>query len=129
MRLVGQSSPSSPANSHHREPPERRRHRRREPVTSAQPDGYTLFVLSSGIAISKSLLKTMPFIPSPTSRRFSTVAYFDLLILRQPPRPCARLTTDLRRAAPIPANSTSAPSIRQHAELSAELRNRRPAST
>ena len=32
-------------------------------VTSAQPDGYTLFVLSSGIALSKSLLKTMPFDP------------------------------------------------------------------
>src|SRR4051812_24890361 len=27
-------------------------------VTSAQPDGYTLFVFSSGIALSKSLLKT-----------------------------------------------------------------------
>ena len=32
-------------------------------VTSAPPDGYTLFVLSSGIALSKSLLKTMPFDP------------------------------------------------------------------
>jgi tripartite-type tricarboxylate transporter receptor subunit TctC len=50
-------------------------------VTSAQPDGYTLFVLSSGIAISKSLLKTMPFDPVTAFTPISTVAYFDLLIL------------------------------------------------
>jgi len=50
-------------------------------VTSAQPDGYTLFVLSSGIALSKSLLKTMPFDPATAFTPISTVAYFDLLIL------------------------------------------------
>jgi len=50
-------------------------------VTSATPDGYTLFVLSSGIAISKSLLKTMPFDPVNDFTPVSTVAYFDLLIL------------------------------------------------
>jgi tripartite-type tricarboxylate transporter receptor subunit TctC len=50
-------------------------------VTSAVPDGYTLFVLSSGIAISKSLLKTMPFDPVSDFTPISTVAYFDLLIL------------------------------------------------
>src|SRR5262249_22402785 len=50
-------------------------------VTSAAPDGYTLFVLSSGIAISKSLLKTMPFDPVTAFAPISTVAYFDLLVL------------------------------------------------
>src|SRR5262245_18904963 len=50
-------------------------------VTSAAPDGYTLFVLSSGIAISKSLLKTMPFDPVTDFTPVSTVAFFDLLIL------------------------------------------------
>src|SRR5262247_2611568 len=50
-------------------------------VTSARPDGYTLFVLSSGIAISRSLLKTMPFDPVADFSPISTVAYFDLLIL------------------------------------------------
>jgi tripartite-type tricarboxylate transporter receptor subunit TctC len=50
-------------------------------VTSAQPDGYTLFVLSSGIAISKSLLKSMPFDPAADFAPVSTVAFFDLLIL------------------------------------------------
>jgi putative tricarboxylic transport membrane protein len=50
-------------------------------VTSAAPDGYTLFVLSSGIAISKSLLKSMPFDPVADFAPISTVAFFDLLIL------------------------------------------------
>src|SRR5262245_56245259 len=30
-------------------------------VTTATPDGYTLFVLSSGAAISRSMIKTMPY--------------------------------------------------------------------
>src|SRR5262245_17203149 len=50
-------------------------------VTSAQPDGYTLFVLSSGIALSKSLLKTMPFDPVTAFTPVSTLALFDLLLL------------------------------------------------
>ena len=50
-------------------------------VTSAQPDGYTLFVLSSGIALSKSLLKTMPFDPQTAFAPVSTMALFDLLLL------------------------------------------------
>ena len=33
-------------------------------VTSSEPDGYTLFVFSSGIALSRSLLKSMPFDPA-----------------------------------------------------------------
>jgi tripartite-type tricarboxylate transporter receptor subunit TctC len=50
-------------------------------VTSAQPDGYTLFVLSSGIALSKALLKTMPFDPGTAFTPVSTLAFFDLLLL------------------------------------------------
>ena len=50
-------------------------------VTSAQPDGYTLFVLSSGIALSKALLKTMPFDPGTAFVPVSTLAFFDLLLL------------------------------------------------
>jgi tripartite-type tricarboxylate transporter receptor subunit TctC len=56
-------------------------------VTSAAPDGYTLFVLSSGIAISKSLLKTMPFDPVADFTPVSTVAFFDLLILAKASSP------------------------------------------
>jgi tripartite-type tricarboxylate transporter receptor subunit TctC len=50
-------------------------------VLSAAPDGYTLFVFSSGIALSKSLLKTMPFDPVTAFAPISTMAQFDLLLL------------------------------------------------
>jgi tripartite-type tricarboxylate transporter receptor subunit TctC len=50
-------------------------------VTSAAPDGYTLFVFSSGIALSKSLLKSMPFDPVTAFAPISTMAQFDLLLL------------------------------------------------
>jgi len=50
-------------------------------VISSPPDGYTLFVFSSGIALSKSLLKTMPFDPVTAFAPISTMAEFDLLLL------------------------------------------------
>jgi tripartite-type tricarboxylate transporter receptor subunit TctC len=50
-------------------------------VTSSEPDGYTLFVFSSGIALSKSLLKSMPFDPVSAFAPISTMALFDLLVL------------------------------------------------
>ena len=50
-------------------------------VISAAPDGYTLFVFSSGIALSKSLLKSMPFDPATAFTPISTMALFDLLLL------------------------------------------------
>ncbi len=50
-------------------------------VTSAEPDGYTLFVFSSGIALSKSLLKSLPFDPVTAFAPISTMAQFDLLLL------------------------------------------------
>jgi tripartite-type tricarboxylate transporter receptor subunit TctC len=67
-------------------------------VTSARPDGYTLFVLSSGIAISRSLIKTMPFDPVADFAPISTVAYFDLLILAQAQSPL-RSVSDVIAAA------------------------------
>jgi tripartite-type tricarboxylate transporter receptor subunit TctC len=50
-------------------------------VISSPPDGYTLFLFSSGIALSKSLLKTMPFDPATAFAPISTMALFDLLLL------------------------------------------------
>jgi len=50
-------------------------------VTSSAADGYTLFVFSSGIALSKSLLKSMPFDPATAFAPISTMAQFDVLLL------------------------------------------------
>jgi tripartite-type tricarboxylate transporter receptor subunit TctC len=59
-------------------------------VISAEPDGYTLFVFSSGIALSTSLLKSMPFDPATAFTPISTMALFDLLLLVKSIRPCTR---------------------------------------
>jgi tripartite-type tricarboxylate transporter receptor subunit TctC len=57
-----------------------------------------LFVLSSGIAISRSLLKTMPFDPVADFAPISTVAFFDLLILTKADSPL-RTVADVLAAA------------------------------
>jgi putative tricarboxylic transport membrane protein len=91
-------------------------------VTSAQPDGYTLFVLSSGIAISKSLLKTMPFDPVADFAPISTVAYFDLLILASASSPLRTINDVIAAARANPGKfnvGTINPGSTQN--LSAEL--------
>jgi tripartite-type tricarboxylate transporter receptor subunit TctC len=71
-------------------------------VISAAPDGYTLLVLSSGIALSKSLLKSMPFDPATAFAPISTMALFDLLLLVREDSPMHTLkdALDLARADP-----------------------------
>ena len=67
-------------------------------VTGAPPDGYTLFVMSSGIALSKSLIKTMPFDPVTAFAPISTVAMFDNMILVRADSPM-RTPQDMLTAA------------------------------
>lgn len=71
-------------------------------VTSSAPDGYTLFVFSSGIALSKSLLKSMPFDPATAFAPISTMAQFDLLVLVEAKSPLRTLKQafDAARADP-----------------------------
>src|SRR5476651_268617 len=71
-------------------------------VTSSEPDGYTLFVFSSGIALSKSLLKSMPFDPVTAFAPISTMALFDLLLLVKADSPMHTLkdVLDAARADP-----------------------------
>ena len=91
-------------------------------VTSARPDGYTLFVLSSGIAISRSLIKTMPFDPVADFAPISTVAYFDLLILVQAQSPLHSINDVIAAARANPGRfnvGTINPGSTQN--LSAEL--------
>jgi len=71
-------------------------------VISSPADGYTLFVFSSGIALSKSLLKTMPFDPVTAFSPISTMALFDLLLLVKADSPIHTLkeTLDAARGDP-----------------------------
>jgi tripartite-type tricarboxylate transporter receptor subunit TctC len=67
-------------------------------VLSSPPDGYTLFVFSSGIALSKSLLKSMPFDPMTAFAPISTMAQFDLLLLVKADSPIRTLKEALDTA-------------------------------
>ena len=71
-------------------------------VLASPPDGYTLFLLSSGIVLSKSLLKTMPFDPVTAFSPISTMAFFDLLLLVRADSPLHTLkdALDAARANP-----------------------------
>jgi tripartite-type tricarboxylate transporter receptor subunit TctC len=71
-------------------------------VISAEPDGYTLFVFSSGIALSKSLLKSMPFDPVTAFAPISTMALFDLLLLVRADSPMHTLRDALEAARADP---------------------------
>ncbi len=72
-------------------------------VISSPPDGYTLFLFSSGIALSKSLLKTMPFDPATAFAPISTLALFDLLLLVKDNSPIRTLKDALEMARRDPA--------------------------
>jgi tripartite-type tricarboxylate transporter receptor subunit TctC len=50
-------------------------------VTSSPPDGYTLFVLATGTAISVALFKSLPFDAVKDFAPISTISEFDLLLL------------------------------------------------
>ncbi|MCP4617562.1 MAG: tripartite tricarboxylate transporter substrate binding protein [Bradyrhizobium sp.] len=67
-------------------------------VLSSPADGYTLFVFSSGIALSKSLLKTMPFDPVTAFAPISTMALFDTLLLVKADSPIKTLKDALDAA-------------------------------
>jgi tripartite-type tricarboxylate transporter receptor subunit TctC len=71
-------------------------------VLASPPDGYALFVFSSGIVLSKSLLKTMPFDPVTAFSPISTMALFDLLLLVRADSPLHTLkdALDAARANP-----------------------------
>jgi tripartite-type tricarboxylate transporter receptor subunit TctC len=73
-------------------------------VISSEADGYTLFVFSSGIALSKSLLKSMPFDPETAFAPISTLALFDLLLLVKADSPFHTLKEALAAARLDPQN-------------------------
>jgi tripartite-type tricarboxylate transporter receptor subunit TctC len=50
-------------------------------VTQAKPDGYTLFLVSNGTAVSASLFKSLPFDPVKDFAPVSTLAVFPLAIV------------------------------------------------
>lgn len=50
-------------------------------VARARPDGYTLFLMSNGTAVSANLFKKLPFDTQKGFAPISTLGYFDLALL------------------------------------------------
>jgi tripartite-type tricarboxylate transporter receptor subunit TctC len=71
-------------------------------VASAAPDGYTLFVLTSAIPISRAVIKNLPFDPEAAFMPISSVAAFDLLILAKGDSPLRTIADALALARAEP---------------------------
>jgi tripartite-type tricarboxylate transporter receptor subunit TctC len=67
-------------------------------VTSSPADGYTLFVLAVGTAISVALFKSLPFDAEKDFAPISTVAEFDMLLLTNATSPIRTLDDLLAEA-------------------------------
>lgn len=56
-------------------------------VAKAEPDGYTLLLMSNGTAVSAGLFKSLPFDAQRDFAPISTMGYFDLAVLASPNAP------------------------------------------
>lgn len=52
-----------------------------ETVAHAQPDGYTLLLLTNGNAVSKALFKSLPYDPASDFAMISTLGFFSMAIV------------------------------------------------
>ena len=52
-----------------------------ETVARAEPDGYTLLLLTNGNAVSQALFKSLPYDPMNDFAMISTVGYFSMVIV------------------------------------------------
>ena len=53
-------------------------------VAKAEPDGYTLLLLTNGNAVSQALFKSLPYDPVNDFAMVSTVGFFSLVIVTRP---------------------------------------------
>ena len=52
-----------------------------ETVAHAEPDGYTILLLTNGNAVSKALFKSLPYDPANDFAMISTLGYFSMVIV------------------------------------------------
>ena len=55
-----------------------------ETVARADPDGYTLLLLTNGNAVSQALFKSLPYDPMNDFAMISTVGYFSMVLVTGP---------------------------------------------
>ena len=93
-----------------------------ETVAHAQPDGYTLLLLTNGNAVSKALFKSLPYDPANDFAMISTVGFFSMVIVTGGNSPIKTLQEAIARAKANPGKmniGTITPGGTQH--LAGEL--------
>jgi len=93
-----------------------------ETVARAQPDGYTLLLLTNGNAVSKALFKSLPYDPESDFAMISTVGFFSMVIVTAGSSPIKTLEEAIAKAKANPGKmniGTITPGGTQH--LAGEL--------
>jgi tripartite-type tricarboxylate transporter receptor subunit TctC len=93
-----------------------------ETVAHAQPDGYTILLLTNGNAVSKALFKSLPYDPANDFAMISTVGFFSMVIVTGGNSPIKTLQEAIARAKANPGKmniGTITPGGTQH--LAGEL--------
>jgi tripartite-type tricarboxylate transporter receptor subunit TctC len=93
-----------------------------ETVAHAQPDGYTILLLTNGNAVSKALFKSLPYDPASDFAMISTLGFFSMAIVTGGNSPIKTLKDAIARAKANPGKmniATITPGGTQH--LAGEL--------
>ena len=93
-----------------------------ETVAHAEPDGYTLLLLTNGNAVSQALFKSLPYDPMNDFAMISTVGFFSMVIVTGPNSQLKTLQDLIGRAKASPGKvniATIIPGGTQH--LAGEL--------
>jgi tripartite-type tricarboxylate transporter receptor subunit TctC len=93
-----------------------------EAAATAPPDGYTLYLLTNGTAISQSLYKSLPYNAATDFAPISQIGQFDVVILAKPDAPYRTVAELIAAARAKPGGlsiGTVNPGSTQH--LAAEL--------
>jgi len=69
-----------------------------ETVAKAEPDGYTLLLLTNGNAVSKALFNSLPYDPATDFAMISTVGFFSLVIVTNGDSPLKTLKDAIAKA-------------------------------
>src|SRR3954464_5196656 len=73
-----------------------------ETVAHAEPDGYTVLLLTNGNAVSRALFKSLPYDPERDFEMISTVGFFSMVIVTGADSPVKTLKDAIDKAKANP---------------------------
>jgi tripartite-type tricarboxylate transporter receptor subunit TctC len=91
-------------------------------VARAEPDGYTLLLVSNGTAVSRALFKSLPYDPDKDFAMISSIGFFPLVIMTDPKSPLKNMQDVIHQAKQNPGKMNAATiGIGSTQNLAAEL--------